>query len=136
MLGISGNVHQSYTESLPRNPAASPQRTAYQGGVTITHFRVFRDIVQTNSVSRGARMNHISQSAASQSLRHLESRLQVDLFDRSTRPFKLTEAGRVYYEGCRDIVRRYEEMESKIDSLKHELAGTVRVAFHLLHRPV
>jgi DNA-binding transcriptional LysR family regulator len=34
----------------------------------------------------------------------------------------------VYYEACRDIVRRYEEMEGQLDSLKSELEGSVRVA--------
>lgn len=96
--------------------------------MTITHLKLFRDIVQTNSISRGADMNGISQSAASQSLRHMEERLGVDLFDRTTRPFKLTPAGKLYFDACRDIVRRNEEVESQIDSLKQELVGTVRVA--------
>jgi DNA-binding transcriptional LysR family regulator len=96
--------------------------------VNISHLRIFRDIAQANSISRGAEVNSISQSAASQHLRTLEEKLGVDLLDRTTRPLKLTPAGRLYLDACRDIVRRYEEMESAIDSLKKELVGTVRVA--------
>jgi DNA-binding transcriptional LysR family regulator len=92
------------------------------------HFKVFRDIAHTSSVSRGAELNGISQSAASQLLRHIESELGVSLFDRSIRPLKLTPAGRIYYEASRDIVRRYEEMESRLNALKTELVGSVRVA--------
>ena len=92
------------------------------------HFKVFRDIAQTSSVSRGAELNGMSQSAASQFLRQLEKDLGVELFDRSHRPLKLTPAGKLFYEASRDIVRCYEEACSKINSLKGELVGSVRVA--------
>lgn len=92
------------------------------------HFKVFRDIVQTHSVSRGAAINGISQSAASQILKHLENDIGVILLDRSTRPLKLTPAGQLYFDASRDIVRRYEVMRAEIDSLTGELVGSVRVA--------
>lgn len=92
-----------------------------------SHFRVFRDIAKTSSVSRGAELNGVSQSAASQLLRQLERNLGVSLFDRSTRPLRLTVAGKLYYEASRDIVRRYEEAESRIKALKNELGGAVGV---------
>ncbi len=36
--------------------------------VTLEHLKLFKDIVQTRSISRGAQLNGISQSAASQHL--------------------------------------------------------------------
>ena len=96
--------------------------------VTAGQFKVFRDIAQLQSVSRGAEMNGVSQSAASQMLRNLEGDLGIPLFDRSTRPLKLTSAGRMYFDASRDIVRRYEEVRAQIDALKSELVGVVRVA--------
>jgi DNA-binding transcriptional LysR family regulator len=96
--------------------------------VRFDHQRLFRDIVQTRSVSRGAALNGISQSAASQHLHDLESRLGSMLLDRSTRPFTVTRAGRLYADLCRDVLRRYEEFEIALEALKSELEGTVRVA--------
>ena len=96
--------------------------------MTAGQFKVFRDIAQLQSVSRGAEMNGVSQSAASQMLRNLEGDLGIALFDRSTRPLKLTSAGRMYFDASRDIVRRYEEVRAQIDALKSELVGVVRVA--------
>lgn len=93
----------------------------------VHQLKVFRDIAQTTSISRGAEMNGISQSAASQLLSQMEKQLGVELFDRSRRPLRLTRAGKIYSEGCRDVVRRYEELDSQIESLKKEVVGSVRV---------
>lgn len=92
------------------------------------HLKLFRDIVQTRSVSRGAALNGISQSAASQHLHELEKQLGTQLLDRSTRPIEPTEAGRIYYEFCRDVLRRKEEFDVALEELKERAEGTVRVA--------
>jgi DNA-binding transcriptional LysR family regulator len=92
------------------------------------HLKLFRDIVQTRSVSRGAALNGISQSAASQHLQELEKLLGAQLLDRSTRPVTPTEAGRLYYEFCRDVLRRKEEFDVALEQIKGRAEGTVRVA--------
>lgn len=94
----------------------------------LSHLKVVRDIGQTNSISLAAKINKISQSAASQLLQQLEKQLAIELIDRTERPLKLTAAGRLYVSTCRDILRRYSELESKLESLRQELAGTIRVA--------
>ncbi len=96
--------------------------------MTLENLKIFRDIAQTRRISEGARRNGISQSAASQLIQQLERRLGVELFDRSTRPLVLTPAGRIYYEACRDILRRHEAAEARIEGLKQDAAGSVRLA--------
>ncbi len=96
--------------------------------MTLENLKVFRDIAQTKRISRGAAMNGISQSAASQLIQQLERRLGVELFDRSTRPLALTPAGKLYSDACRDILRRYEEAGTEIAALKADSAGSVRLA--------
>ena len=73
-------------------------------------------------------MNGMSQSAASQHLQELERQMDAMLLDRSTRPLTLTEAGRLYLEFCKDVLRRNEDFEAALDRLKHQVEGTVRVA--------
>ena len=90
--------------------------------------QLFRDIVQTRSISRGAEMNGVTASAASQHLQELERSLGVTLLDRSTRPFTLTDSGKLYTETCRDVLRRWDEFLRELEKLKAEVEGTVRVA--------
>ena len=90
--------------------------------------KLFRDIAQTRSFSRGAALNSVSQSAASQHVQELELELGIELLDRSTRPLVVTAAGNLYSEFCRDVLRRREEFNVAIDRMKQEVEGTVRVA--------
>jgi DNA-binding transcriptional LysR family regulator len=94
----------------------------------LERIKIFKDIAQTRSVSKGAALNGISQSAASQYLQDLEQQMGVTLLDRSSRPLKITEAGRLYLGMCRDMLRRHSEFLSSLERFKTEIEGTVRVA--------
>jgi len=92
--------------------------------------KIFCDVVRWASFSRGALENGISQSSASQVVHQLEVRLGIKLIDRSKRPLVPTTHGKIYYEGCKDVIGRYYEVENRVKSLEDErhLAGTIRVA--------
>ena len=90
--------------------------------------KLFKDIAQSRSFSRGAAMNDVSQSAASQHVQDLEKWLGTQLLDRATRPLAVTPAGQMYVDFCRDVLRRKEEFEGALDRLKQQVEGTVRVA--------
>ncbi len=96
--------------------------------MTLDHFKLFRDVALARNMTRGAESCGVSQSAVSQTLQEAERMLGVVLVDRSTRPFELTEAGRLYFEFCRDVLRRKEELDGQLDKLKGRVQGTVRVA--------
>ncbi len=90
--------------------------------------RLFRDIAQNRSVSRGAQLNQVSQSAASQHLQELERGFGIELVDRSTRPIRVTAAGQAYLDFCREVLRRKGEFETELGELKRSTNGEVRVA--------
>ncbi len=92
--------------------------------------KIFCDVVRWANFSKGAAENGISQSSASQAVHQLELRLGVKLIDRSKRPLIPTAHGRVFYEGCKDLVARYAEIEARVKALGDErnVVGTVRVA--------
>ena len=96
--------------------------------VNVAHLKLFKDICQGRSVSKGAQLNDISQSAASQYIQELEKDLSTQLLDRTTRPLSLTPAGKLYYDMCRDVLRRREEFDATLGHMLAEVDGTVRVA--------
>jgi len=96
--------------------------------VLFDNLKLFRDIAQNKSISRGAGMNAISQSAASQYIQETERRLGVTLLDRTTRPLALTPAGKLFYDLCRDALRREEQFQVQLENLKGLVEGAVRVA--------
>ena len=96
--------------------------------MALENCQLFRDIAHSRSVSKGARANGISQSAASQQMQELERQLGALLLDRTTRPLALTEAGKLYLEYCESSLRLREEFEAGLDRLKHDRQGRVHIA--------
>ena len=96
-------------------------------GMQFEALKVFCDVVRQRSFSDAARINHVTQSAASQIVLQLERRLGVQLIDRSTRPLQTTPVGRTYFEGCRELVEKYAELEATIRDAKQELDAIVQV---------
>jgi LysR family transcriptional regulator, transcriptional activator of the cysJI operon len=96
--------------------------------VTLANLRLIRDVAQHHSVSKAARLHEISQSAASQAIQELERDLGIELFDRSTRPLTVTEAGKLYVDYCRDVLKRDDELQEALSALKRRISGTVRLA--------
>jgi len=92
--------------------------------------KIFCDVVRWSSFSRGAAENGISQSSASQAVQQLEGRLGVKLIDRSKRPLVLTAQGKVYHDGCKELVDRYLELEARVKAVAEEdtVVGTVVVS--------
>jgi DNA-binding transcriptional LysR family regulator len=96
--------------------------------MNIETLRIFCDVVQHQSFSRGADANDVSQSAATQSVHRVEKHFGVDLVDRSKRPFVLTPEGQACYEGFREVLEVYDSVEARVRSMRMEISGLVRVA--------
>jgi LysR family transcriptional regulator, transcriptional activator of the cysJI operon len=90
--------------------------------------KLFKEIAATRSMSKGAAHVGVSQSAASQHVQELERNLGVVLLDRSKRPMELTPAGKVYYEFCRDVLQREEELVLELGSVRKAVESSLRVA--------
>ncbi len=94
----------------------------------ITSLKVFCDLIETQSFSKTAILNSVTQSAISQQLKSIERRQDAQLVERVKRRMTLTAEGEVFYRYARDIVRRYEEMEHRIQDMDGMISGTVRLA--------
>ncbi|MGZ5200703.1 MAG: LysR family transcriptional regulator [Telluria sp.] len=88
----------------------------------------FVRVVETGSFSAVAREVLTTQSAISKQMQALEAQLGAKLLVRSTRSHSLTEAGRLYYERCRQVLDTLEEARVELHRAEHEISGTLRVA--------
>lgn len=99
--------------------------------------QMFVKVVEAASISGGGDKLGIAKSAVSRRLAELESRLGVQLLQRTTRRINLTESGRAYYDRCVRILADVEEAELEVSSVHGALRGRLRVAlplsFGLLH---
>jgi DNA-binding transcriptional LysR family regulator len=90
--------------------------------------RLYCDVVRLRSFSRGAELNFVSQSAASQAVQQLEAELGVALIDRTKRPFVVTPEGEAFHAACRTLLETWEKAKAEVAAVKARVDGTVRVA--------
>ncbi len=90
--------------------------------------KVFCDVARCRSFSHAAQLNHLTQSAASQTVRQIEEHLGVQLVDRSTRPLQLTALGQRYYDGCLVLLEGYRELETSLRGAGAGLETSIEVA--------
>ncbi len=95
---------------------------------TLTAMRVFVRVAELTSFSKAADDLEIAQSTVTKTVAALENRLGTRLINRNTRGIGLNEAGRLYYETCRAILRQIEEAEGLVRRHDAELDGTLRIS--------
>jgi DNA-binding transcriptional LysR family regulator len=94
----------------------------------IQSFKIFCDLVETESFTRAAQINGVTQSAVSQQISSLERQLKSLLIERSKKKFRLTREGELLYEHSRQIVSTYDSLLHRLQEVKDIVSGTIRVA--------
>ena len=90
--------------------------------------KTFAATVETGSFTAAAERLGISKKLASKYVAQLEGRLGARLLHRTTRSLSLTDAGRLYYPQCADLIEAFEQLEGSIQSQGARLRGTLRLA--------
>ncbi|MBS0054145.1 HTH-type transcriptional activator AaeR [Yersinia sp. Marseille-Q3913] len=88
---------------------------------------VFAKVVECGSFTAAARQLEMSVSSISQTVSKLETELNVKLLNRSTRRIGLTEAGRIYYQGCRRMLQEVQEVHEQLYAFNNTPTGTLRI---------
>ena len=94
----------------------------------IESLKVFCDLVETESFTKAAQINNVTQSAVSQQISSLERTFKSPLIERSKRKFRLTREGQVLYDFSKQIIQNYESLHSKLQELKDIISGMIRIA--------
>ncbi len=94
----------------------------------IESLKVFCDLAETESFTKAAQVNGVTQSAVSQQISSLERTFKSLLIERSKKKFRLTREGQVLYDFSKQIIQTYDTLNNKLQEIKDIISGTIRVA--------
>ena len=94
----------------------------------IESLKVYCDLAETESFTKAAQINDVTQSAVSQQISSLERQFKSLLIERSKKKFRLTREGQVLYDYSKQIIQTYDALHSKLQEIKDIISGTIRVA--------
>lgn len=88
---------------------------------------MFVRVVETGSFSKAAREFNTTQPTVTKQVAATETRLKARLLNRNTRGVSLTEAGALYYEKCKGIVRDAQDADSIVRLRQSQAQGLLRI---------
>jgi DNA-binding transcriptional LysR family regulator len=88
--------------------------------VELRHLHYFIAVAETQNVLRASTQKlHVSQPAVSRQIRDLEDELGVQLFERTGKALKLTDAGRLFLKEARAVLERSDAAVANVRALAH-----------------
>ena len=94
----------------------------------VESLKVFCDLAETESFTKAAQINNVTQSAVSQQISSLERQFKSLLIERSKKKFRLTREGQVLYEYSKQIIQSYDSLHNRLQEIKDIISGTIRLA--------
>jgi len=95
----------------------------------LRHLQYFLALAEEQNFSRAAHRLHIAQPSLSQQIRRLEAELETELFDRSSRPIQLTNAGELLLGDARGLVQEMEATAREVRRAGRGEVGRVRIGY-------
>ena len=89
--------------------------------------RYFCTIVEQGQISRAARALNMAQPPLSQRLRELEDEFGYPLFTREGRALHITDAGQLFYQRARDILRAVDEARDDVIRVAAQSGPALRI---------
>ncbi len=86
------------------------------------------EVYKEKSFSAAAKNLYVSQPALSSSIKKLEIRLGITIFDRSSQPIKLTDEGKVYIEAIEQIYSIKKSLQSRLCDISKLRTGHITVS--------
>ncbi|MDM0067479.1 LysR family transcriptional regulator [Variovorax sp. J31P207] len=96
--------------------------------VMLGSIELFCLAAEQGSFTAAAATASVTPAAVSRSVSRLEERLGVRLFTRTTRQMRLTEAGRGYFEQCRQALNQLVEAEREASGHQVAPSGLLRIS--------
>lgn len=94
----------------------------------LNSIRAFVQAAQAGGFSQAAYQLGLSRSTVGKAVARLEARLQVKLFQRTTRSLSLTREGEVFYQDCLQILASLDAAENRLMAHVNAPSGQLRIA--------
>ena len=88
-------------------------------------------IYEEGGFTAAAKKLFVSQPSLSQTVRQEEEEMGVEIFERGTKPLKLTFAGEKYIEAAKIMIMAEENLEGLFDEINHQNRGRLKVGVSL-----
>jgi LysR family transcriptional regulator, benzoate and cis,cis-muconate-responsive activator of ben and cat genes len=95
----------------------------------LRHLRYFLAVAEELNFSRAAHRLNMAQPPLSQQIMQLETHLGVQLFERETRPIRLTVAGLTLLDQARPLIKRFDQLEIKMQLMGSGDTGSLAIGF-------
>ncbi|MGM9925027.1 MAG: LysR family transcriptional regulator [Bacillus sp. (in: firmicutes)] len=89
--------------------------------------QAFIEVANQKSFTKAAASSYVTQPSLSKSVKKLEEELQVELFDRSTRHLRITDAGRIVYQQGQKSLAALSELNILLDELRNMDGGEIKI---------
>lgn len=95
----------------------------------LRHLRYFVAVARERNFTRAAKSLHIAQPPLSRQVQQLEDELGMLLIERGSRPLRLSEAGRLFYEQAVQVLERIDEMRAIVGRLQEANRDRFSIGF-------
>ncbi len=95
--------------------------------MTFDQLRIFVAVAEALHMTRAAQALNLTQSAVSAAIATLEDRYGISLFHRIGRRIELTDAGRLFLDDAKAVLKRVAEAEMALNELAGLLRGTLTI---------
>jgi len=95
--------------------------------IASSHLQIMIALQEKGTLTEAAESLFLSQSALSHQIRHLESKLNVKLWQRSGRRLRLTPAGELLLETAQHVVPQLQQTETMLKAMGEGLQGVLRI---------
>ncbi|WP_258078333.1 LysR family transcriptional regulator [Xanthomonas arboricola] len=109
--GIIASINPAHKILLHRNIPKFNTKIPTSFPMDLRQLKYFVTVARERNFTRAAEMLHIAQPPLSRQIQQLEEELGTRLLLRSSRPLRLTDAGRLFYEEALQVLGRVEQMK-------------------------
>lgn len=90
--------------------------------------KYFVEVVKQGGMTNASKSLYIAQPTISKAIKDIEAEMAVPLFDRSKRNLVLTDAGKIFFNKCKEIIALYDNLPTEINSMYGLESGHINIS--------